>query len=1380
MAASATVQLLGPARIDGFGILRRRDAIVLCALCVSPGEPLSVGVLADALWGDELPSSSNKVVQGAVMRLRKQLGPGAIETTSAGYRLVLSDGELDTHEFERLVARGRSFAAAQDPHRASTTFQHALDLWRGVPFGEMPDWDPARAEAARLMEVRRAAEEERIVALLAAGRATEAAAECRVLVNREPYREARWRLLAEGLYRTGQQREALVVLRQARATMLEDLGLDPSPDLSDTERRILDQDPTLLQVPLRPPGDARLCPYQGLRPFDADDADFFHGRDAMVAEAIGRLASFGLLVVVGPSGSGKSSLVRAGLVPELMRRGRAAVVSTPGTDPLTSLESAIASMTDRTTVIVVDQLEEIFTNVEETRRAAQVCDRLAELAAGSTSIVLTVRADHIGGLAISPSLSRLAERGLLLVTPMTEQELRQAIEAPANQVGLVLEPGLVDLLVRDVAGEPGGLPLLSHALSETWEHREGSVLTVEGYSATGGIRGAVAKSAERLYESLSTSDRAALRSVMHRLVTPSPAGDPTVARIPTRVFVGSPEAPRLLDLLVRARLVTMTADTASIAHEALVRAWPRMQTWLDEDVEGHRILAHLQIAADGWAALERPPDELYRGARLIAAREWVERANPVLAPTEAEFLAASDAYEHNEQRQKERALEAEVRRNRQLRWVLVAAGLLLVVSLVAGVLAMSNGRRASRTATAAEAGRLGALAGSGVPYDKALLYAAQAVAIDDSPNSESDLFATLLRGDAVAGAMRAPGGVTGLAFSDTGDELWATTVNGHLLGWPTTGGVASTDTDLRQQIGAPVPLANDRVAVVTADALSIVDPRSGEILERGPRADTGLAAMSPDRAITVSSAYDSNGNRTAKVDVWRLGTRDVKSVALSAPPMQIVGCGPETACLLLADSHLVRVRYDDAAVVSDVVISQVIQPNLAASSDGSRVAVTTSEGLLLLLDPLTGSVERTLPGGSRNPLALAFSPDGRRLAGADEDVVLVWRLDTEGLPERLVGHGGRVMTAAWSPDGTSLATGATDQTVMRWDVAGHERLGRIVTDQLAGDTSTLWPTAHGVAVGQFGGRLLLVDPNSGSVTQLRRGDASGVDVATARSSPSGDLLVTADTDGVTTVWDLATARPLGPVDVPAADMSRYSPDTWVSPDGRFAATLRDDSGVFVIDLSTRKVARHLPALPDAAATQAGAVQGWSGDGKSIIVSRSLGSTGGAEILVVDARTGQVRRRVPFADGTVYEAAADPNGRFIAVGLSDGTLRVIDPRDGTELSPPMQATGGEAFNVSISPGGAYISVSGFPPSVTVWDTRTFRRVGVPLPLDVDARDARARFAPNGDLIAASGQALRAFDVDPDDWRDRACRLTARSLTRSEFEEILPGEPYRPAC
>jgi DNA-binding SARP family transcriptional activator len=567
------IDLLGPVHVGGSDArLGRRDRVILSALALAPGEVLSPHRLADALWGEAPPTSWPKVVQGSMMRLRRALGPDAIETTSLGYRLSLPQDDVDAVRFERLVARARALVAVRDPARAIPTFERALALWRGAPFHELDGWDAGRAEAARLTEVRRASEEELVEARLAAGRPVEAVAEARRLATREPYREHRWALLAVALYRSGRQREALDVIRGASSTLRDELGLDPGPELMALEQAVLHHDPALLNVPDTSAGNTGICPYKGLRPYSVDDADAFFGREQAVATCLARLVESPLLVIVGPSGSGKSSLLAAGVVPALRAAGRRVVQLNPGMQPLATWTAATASQPS-SAVVVVDQLEELFIARGADVDAGRFLSRLVAHAETGAPVVVTLRADYVAELATSsPPFARLAERGLMLLTPLTEAELQQAIEGPAAREGLLLAPGLVDLLVRDVLGEPGGLPLLSHALAETWERREGNVLTVEGYTQTGGIRAAVAQSAERLYNSLPASDRARLRSVMLRLVTPTDSGDPVGARVPARVFAGASDSARLLDVLVRARLVTADADTVAIAHESLTRA----------------------------------------------------------------------------------------------------------------------------------------------------------------------------------------------------------------------------------------------------------------------------------------------------------------------------------------------------------------------------------------------------------------------------------------------------------------------------------------------------------------------------------------------------------------------------------------------------------------------------------------------------------------------------------------------------------------------------------------------------------------------------------------------------------------------------------------
>ena len=280
---------------------------------------------------------------------------------------------------------------------------------------------------------------------------------------------------------------------------------------------------------------------------------------------------------------------------------------------------------------------------------------------------IALRADRLGELSAHPDFARLVEPGLHLLSAMSEGDLRAAIEGPARQVGLLLEPGLVDLLVREVEGEPGALPLLSHALHETWQRREGRTLTVAGYQRTGGIRGSVAQSAEEVYDRVPVEQQPLLRDLLLRLVTPTPEGEPVRSRVPRRTVATDVEHERIVELLVRARLVTSDNDTVELAHESLARAWPRLRTWLDDDVEGQRILRHLSLTADAWDGMGRPDSELYRGVRLAQALEWQHRADPDLTPAERAFLDTSAERERAEAATAEQRLRQQTRQNRRLR-----------------------------------------------------------------------------------------------------------------------------------------------------------------------------------------------------------------------------------------------------------------------------------------------------------------------------------------------------------------------------------------------------------------------------------------------------------------------------------------------------------------------------------------------------------------------------------------------------------------------------------------------------------------------------------------------------------------------------------------
>ena len=303
-----------------------------------------------------------------------------------------------------------------------------------------------------------------------------------------------------------------------------------------------------------------------------------------------------------------------------------------------------------------------------------------------------MRADRLGDLTEHPGFARLVEVSLYLLGSMGDDELRAAIEGPARTAGLVLEPGLVHVLVHDVEGEPGALPLLSHALRQTWERREGRTLTVDGYRQTGGIRGAVAHSAEALYEALPEAQRGLLRTLLLRLVAITPDGEAVRTRMPRRLVAIDADHEQLVEQLVNARLATADETTVELAHESLARAWPRLRGWLDDDVNGQRILRHLVGAADAWDALGRPASELYRGGRLAQALEWRDQAGPDLGPVEHAFLDAGKQEEDGERH----AAVRRARARRRTRVLFAAVAVLAVAGVLAATRRRPPGGRPSR------------------------------------------------------------------------------------------------------------------------------------------------------------------------------------------------------------------------------------------------------------------------------------------------------------------------------------------------------------------------------------------------------------------------------------------------------------------------------------------------------------------------------------------------------------------------------------------------------------------------------------------------------------------------------------------------------------
>jgi hypothetical protein len=441
-------------------------------------------------------------------------------------------------------------------------------------------------------------------------------------------------------------------------------------------------------------------------------------------------------------------------------------------------------------VLVVDQFEETFTSCRnEHERAAFLAALTAAAQAGDgyASVVLVVRGDYYGHCAADRMLAELLAANHVLVGPMSEAELRRAVERPAERAGLQLEAGLVEQLIEDVAGEPGGLPLLSTALLECWRHRQGRTLTLAGYHASGGVKGAVGRLAERAFGRLDPGQQTAARRLLLRLAGPGEGELVVGRRVPLAELDldHDPDMGAALAALTDARLLTTAEATVEVAHEALLGQWPRLRGWLEEDAHGRALHRHLTRAASEWQAGGRDPGELYRGARLAAALEWAKEHSAELNQLERAFLDHSRQAAEHEVTQARRRAEHEARSNRRLRGLLAGLAAVLVVAVVAAALAVVQQGRASRAALVADARRLNTLALVEADLDRSLLLAIQANRLDDSVDTRGALLASLLRSPQAIGVLRADDRLLQLAVSPDGRTLAAGDEAGRILLWDT-------------------------------------------------------------------------------------------------------------------------------------------------------------------------------------------------------------------------------------------------------------------------------------------------------------------------------------------------------------------------------------------------------------------------------------------------------------------------------------------------------------------------------------------------------------------------------------------------------------------
>ena len=1442
----------GPRRLSGPA--RRR---LLAALLARAPHPVATDTLIDDLWGDAPPATADKTLQSHVLRLRDDLGRddsgSPILTEPGGYRLAIDPSAIDAWCFERDFHNGRAQLTEGDPDAASALLTQATSWWRGDAYAEFPEAAFAVHERIRLSEMRLQCQEALTDACLAQGAAGDLVADLDLRTRQHPYRERSWEQLVTALYRDGQQADALSAYRRARDLLAEDLGVDPSPGLRDLEQRILTHDPALAAarhgatvLPLMPTAvttaqangvalapavtpagqdetpDLRLaavsahCPYPGLAAFHEDDTDIFVGRERLTAEIAGRLADNDFVVLVGPSGAGKSSLLRAGVIPAL----RAGAI--PGSAGwrirvITTGSARIPALHPATDLLVIDQAEELFTLLDADDRR-DVGHRLGELLAAGTRLLLVLRGDYYGRLAELDAFTSRVGAATVLVGPMTEDETRRAVVEPAARCGVTVTSPLVDDILSDMRGRTGALPLLSAAMREAWEERTGDVLTEMDYRAVGGVGGALQGLADKTYTTLDPQAQAAARRLLLHCVTVT-AG--SWARRPVTLEAasldGDPATARALDALVTARIVTISDTCIELTHEALLTAWPRLQTWLDERATVATQLEHLADAAARWHADGRPDADLLRGARLQAGLDWLDRHPDDLSNVERDYLQQSQ--DHVDQ-----AFTVERRRRRRLTSAVAGlAAALLIAATVTGVAAHEKSNAdtaaADRSAAAlrADAGRLAALTYTASDIQTSLLLATAAYRLQDTPDSRGALLSADQRGGGALRRVQVPNRVLFVGASPDGSRI-LTMDNTRLLRTYDAGTLTQT---------AAVQLTGDVTGGESPDgrnlimchqnngapgAATLVDPTSGnDVRTLHPTTVelgfTRCAAFTGDGAhlVVLEATGPNQTDKTFPDTIAVFPTNDWAHPVTVRPsaPVVALSIGLNTFAVQLADGTLQIRDAATLAVLHSAVRSELVHacPDPAAACG---IALSPNGKLLEVLEPQhqqeplvvatsdlagTGVTGQGLPGAQN---LCVFSPDSTRLAcGGDDSSLLVLNTADGSTITAQPGDGSPMLGMAWTGAGTSarLYTGGLDRQLVSWNlrtIPPDVRMGPVVPadDENAGAASTFM-----VGTRINGSRIYALNLATGRSVDWPTGAASDEQGEWILPSPHGSrgVYATAGPDGTAHVraYDLRTG----------AVLYDRSPGRWLDENHSLSASFgADDTQLLVqtaaatfdeVDLRTATITRTITVAGTGISDLYAIPYGASPHGQLVMLAQSLADGSSTNVLVlVDPVTGKVTARSDLPDFP-SALAFSPDGRTLAVGTYQGGLSTVDAGTLATRVPNVVATPGFTLTVSWSPDSSTLATTGTNGFLTLWNAATLTSLGTPTQLAENAW-VWAWYQPDGSIAGVvpgpNGSAGHWFTMPgtPAAWAAEACAQAGRDLTPAEWGTYIPDQPYRATC
>ena len=1328
-----TIRLLGPMQVYLDEVLVTNFATnkvraLLAFLAVEAHKPHRRTILASLLWPEQPESAARTNLRRALSNLRQAIGdhladpPFLLISRQTIQFNQESDYWLDVKTFQEGVEG--------DIHN----LQEAVDLYRGAFLEGFAIGDSAAFEEWSLLKRERlnrvmAAALRRLAFLYEqGGDYEEALTHAWRLIEMEPWQEDAHRCLMRLLTLSGQRSAALAQYETMRRVLAEDLDVAPEAESTQLNEQIRSGEMPSLPAVL-PEKLARMfrqvgeCPYRGLAAFREEDAPFFFGREIFTKNMLESIKQQpAVAVIVGSSGSGKSSVVFAGLLPRLREEGTWLIVHfRPGAMPFYALSSALLNLLEpllseadrlietrklaetlRTDVdslynavirllkknqktsrvlFIVDQFEELYTLCPEPETQWNFLDRL--LVAVETGerwhtppfvLLFTLRADFMGHALAHRPFADVLQNVSLMMGPMNRNELRQAIEKPAEVQAAAFEAGLIDRLLDDVGEQSGNLPLLEFALTLLWEQHKEGWLTHAGYEEIGRVEGALARYADDVYEKLNAGEQGQAQRLFVQLVRPGEGTEDT-RRTASRAELGD-ENWALVQYLADKRLVVTGQnvagqETVEVVHEALIQRWWRLRAWMDAVRAFRTWQEGLRAAVRGWEVSGHDEGALLRGAPLMQAESWLSGHGNELSETENTFIQAS--IELRERNQTER----EQRRRRTT--IALAGG--LVVTLLLAVFAFSTRTLAQREADVNHSLVLAANAeqafenGEG---DLALALALEAVNMDQPPpegqRALSDIALgpgtrSILEGhsNAVKAAAISPDAL--LALSGSCSELNSDDcIKGEMILWDLESG-----TELRRFKGHSnwvndVAFALDGKTALSGsgDGLLILwDVGTGEILRRYEGHTGGINSVffSPDSNSALSGSDDGS------LIMWDVTAGDV----------------------------IQRFEGHTGAVNA-----------VAFSPDGQTILSGSDDMTMILWDVLTGEIIHHFEGHENSVTDIAFHPDGNTILSVGDDLSLrSWNLET-GEQDNYYSYNAHLHSLAVTPDGhTALFNVQHDLHL--WDVGRWQGISRLAGHETGPESDYVINDIVIIS----DGRLALSASDDGSLRlwnlegqmTYRRFETEGMPISAVAVSPDGHNLLTGSTTGDAVLWDVESGeviRRLKGEGIPIC------PDCVAfSPDGSQALVASEDvfgdsgaTSLVLWDVETgqeiQRFEGHVTYIRSLA---------FNPDGQAILSgSQSIPDSSLGDLIFWELETGREIRRFDITHDVANIAMSADGSRALTGSATDFVAILWDVASGQEISR-FVGHSGPVLNVAFGPQEKTILSASYDGSLIQWDIET---------------------------------------------------------------------------